>query len=77
VAGSGEVVLGPVEVETAVTVEGDFRIVLPQDVPARVVGTASVPSTWSPDANGAVSPALGSGWVITVKPGATVTVAQP
>jgi hypothetical protein len=77
VAGSGEVVLGPVEVETPVTVEGDFRIVLPQDVPARVVGMASVPSTWSPDANGAVSPALGTGWVITVKPGATVTVAQP
>ena len=74
--GAGSVLLGAVEDETPVTVAGDFRIVLPEDVPARVVGVASVPATWAADSRGAASPVLGRGWVITVDPGATLTVAH-
>lgn len=76
VAGSGAVHLGQPDGETAVNVDGPFQLVLPADVPARVNGQASVPASWSIDAQGAVSPVLGSGWVITVSPGATVTVSQ-
>lgn len=76
VAGSGAVHLGQPVGETAVNVDGPFRLVLPPDVPARVNGQASVPASWTTDAQGAVSPVLGSGWVITVSPGATVTVSQ-
>ena len=75
--GAGTVVLGAVDDETSVTVAGDFRIVVPEDVPARVVGVASVPATWAADSRGAASPVLGNGWVITVEPGATLTVAHP
>jgi hypothetical protein len=74
--GAGTVVLGAVEDETAVSVAGDFRIVVPEDAPARVVGVASVPATWTTDTGGAASPVLGTGWVITVEPGATLTVAH-
>jgi hypothetical protein len=59
-----------------VSVAGDFRIVVPEDAPARVVGVASVPATWTTDTGGAASPVLGTGWVITVEPGATLTVAH-
>lgn len=75
-AGSGSVRLGPVDEETAVSVDGSFRIIVPPDTPARVVGVASVPASWSLDSNGAVAPALGSGWVITVVPESSVTVSE-
>jgi len=75
--GGGVVTLGEAGGEVPVTVDGSFRIVIPDDVPARVVGTASVPATWVPDAQGATSPAGEGGWVIAVHSGATVNVVAP
>jgi hypothetical protein len=76
VAGSGTVVLGDSDGETDVAVDGVFHLVIPEGVPARVNGRASVPASWAPDAVGASSPAPGEGWVITVGPEATVTVSE-
>lgn len=76
VDGSGVVELGEVEDETRVTVGGAFRVVVLDGVPARVVGEASVPASWTLDAQGAVSPVLGAGWVIEVRSGATLTVSE-
>lgn len=76
VDGSGTVELGEVAGETNVSVNGSFRLVLPPDIPARVVGQASVPASWTLDSRGAVSPVLGTGWVIDVRPGATLTVSE-
>ena len=72
--GSGVVILGTATSETSVRVDGTFRIVVPEGVPARVNGTASVPASWSLDGSGATAPSPGTGWVITVGPEATVTV---
>lgn len=74
--GSGVVGLGDVETETRVSVSGSFRIVVPADTPARVVGAASVPSSWVLDGRGAMSPVSGPGWVIAVGPEASVTVSE-
>lgn len=75
--GGGTVTLGEPGGEVPVSVDGSFRIVIPDNVPARVVGTASAPATWVPDAEGAVSPAGAGGWVITVPSTATVNVVVP
>lgn len=74
--GSGVVRLGEVDVETPVFVDGSFTLVVPPDVPARVVGVASVPATWSQDARGATAPTAGEGWVVSVVSGAEVTVSE-
>jgi hypothetical protein len=74
--GSGLVNLGAADDETGVAVDGVFHLVVPAGVPARVNGRASVPASWTPDAIGAVSPEPGDGWVITVAPGARVTVSE-
>lgn len=76
VGGSGVVRLSGVAGETPVSVDGSFRVVVPSGTPARVVGTASVPASWSVDSGGGVSPAAGEGWVITVAPGSTVTISE-
>lgn len=72
--GAGVVTLGESSGEVPVTVSGSFRLVIPDTAPARVVGAASVPATWVPDDQGAVSPAGDGGWVITVRSDATVNV---
>ncbi len=72
--GGGTVRLGPTNGEAPVDVDGSYRLVIPDDVPARVSGNASVPATWIVDAEGATSPAGGDGWVITVASGSTVNV---
>lgn len=66
VSGAGTIRLGTVNVETPVNVSGSFQVVVPDGVPARVVGTASVPSSWNLNSDGAQSPNTGAGWVITV-----------
>lgn len=74
--GAGTVRLGSIDEETPVTVDGTFDVVVPPDTPARVIGVASVPSSWSLDDRGATAPASGSGWVISVVTEADVTVAE-
>jgi hypothetical protein len=74
VGGSGTVTLGDPGGEAQLSVDGDIRIVLPGDVPARVNGVASVPATWTPDSEGAMAPPVGVGWVITVVGDSSVAV---
>ena len=74
--GTGVVHLGAVDGETPITVGGSFRIVVPIDSPARVTGVASAPGSWTLDADGAVAPTFGEGWVITIEPEAAVTIVE-
>jgi hypothetical protein len=76
VTGAGTVHLGPTDVETPVEVGGSFHVVVPSGTPARVVGIASVPATWTLTSAGANSPAGGDGWVVTVVGDATLTVSE-
>lgn len=76
VGGAGTVVLGEPSGERPVAVGGSFRVVIPEGAPARVIGVASVPASWSPNEQGAVSPAGGEGWVLTVVGDATLTVSE-
>lgn len=74
--GTGTVILGAADSETLVTVDGSYRVVVPDGVPARVNGLATVPASWSLDSAGAIAPTAGAGWVIVVGPEASVSVAQ-
>ncbi|MFP4074595.1 MAG: hypothetical protein ACLFVZ_11215, partial [Actinomycetota bacterium] len=74
--GDGTVRLGSVDQEIPVTVDGSFDVIVPPDTPARVVGVASVPASWSVVDRGATAPASGTGWVINVVTDADVTVAE-
>jgi hypothetical protein len=74
VDGGGSVSLGAATADTVVTVSGDFELVLPAGAPARVVGDATVPSSWTASDDGYVSPAAGEGWVISVGEGSSLTV---
>jgi hypothetical protein len=76
VGGAGTVTLGATIGATPVTVGGSFRVVIPEGIPARVVGVASVPASWTLTAEGAASPAAGDGWVITLVGDASLTVAE-
>lgn len=75
-AGEGRVRLGDVDGETPISVSGSFRLVVPADVPARVIGVASAPASWTRDADGAIAPTFGEGWVINVDSGAEVVIAE-
>lgn len=72
--GAGVATLGATAAETPVAVLGDFRVQVPADAAVRVIGAASVPSDWTLTDDGAVSPALGDGWVLTVVGDGTLTV---
>lgn len=74
VSGSGEVRLGVTSMETPVNVGGSFTISVPDGVPARLVGLASVPASWTLTQEGATTPGGGAGWVITVVGDSSVTV---
>jgi hypothetical protein len=72
--GAGSVRLGPPTGETPVTVLGEFHVTVPANIPVKVIGVASVPADWNLTADGAVSPGLGDGWVVTVVGDGTLTV---
>ena len=74
--GAGTVILGDTLGETPVSLQGSFLVVVPSGVPARVVGVASVPSTWVLDEEGASAPVSGGGWVLTVVGDTTLTVTE-
>lgn len=74
--GEGRVVLGEATENVVVTVSGDFGIVVPGGVPARVVGQAVVPSGWAADDEGYAGPVPGEGWVISAAEGASVIVTE-
>ena len=73
--GGGEVELGSPAGPTTVIVDGNFVIRLPEQSPARVIGMASIPASWSLTEDGAVSPVDGEGWRIVVRGEATLTIA--
>lgn len=74
--GAGTVRLGTTLTETAVTIRGSYSVVIPAGAQARVIGVASVPATWTLTQDGAVSPAGGDGWVITVVGDATLNLRE-
>lgn len=76
VSGAGTIHLGEATIETTVDVGGSFRVTIPEGAAARVVGTASVPSTWTLTPDGATAPGGGVGWVFTVVGDASLTVAE-
>lgn len=76
VDGDGVVRLGGVSEETPISVSGSFQVVIPPGTAARVIGLASVPASWTLDDRGATSPAVGTGWVITVEPGASLSISE-
>ena len=76
-AGDGRVVLGEASEPTAVTVEGDFELVVPSGTPLRVIGDANVPVGWKEAPDGWLAPAVGEGWVVSVAAGATLVVSNP
>lgn len=75
-SGAGTIHLGTVTAETPVNIAGSFQVTLPSEVPARVVGTASVPASWNLTADGAEAPNSGDGWVITVVGDTSLTVVE-
>lgn len=75
-AGAGTVALGAATVETAVVVVGRYQLTVPIGAPVRVIGAASVPATWTLTEDGAVSPGLGSGWVMTVVGDGELTIRE-
>jgi hypothetical protein len=76
VDGGGSVFLGAAAATTVVTVSGDFDLILPSGVPARVVGDATVPAGWTASQDGYESPTPGEGWVISVGEGSSLTVGE-
>jgi hypothetical protein len=74
--GSGTVSLGSVDTGTPVSIDGNFHIVVPDGHPVRVVGAAEVPDDWNRDENGILSPAEGSGWIISVATGSVVRITE-
>ena len=74
--GAGSAALGAAPENVVVTVSGAFEISLPPGVPARVVGEAAVPPGWAPTNDGYESPTAGSGWVISVGEGSSLTVTE-
>lgn len=64
--GEGSVELGQPTNSVVVTVAGDFELVVPSGVAARVVGQATVPVDWIEVDDGFESPVAGMGWVISV-----------
>lgn len=74
--GAGSASLGPVANNVVVTISGDFEIIVPAGIPARVVGQAEVPSGWAEVSDGFESPTPGPGWVISVGQEASLTVTE-
>jgi hypothetical protein len=75
--GTGRARLGVTNQEVAVTVSGDFEIVVPPGTPARVVGAAEVPPDWSEVPGGRSSPTEGPGYVFSPAPNASLRISYP
>ena len=75
-SGAGTIDLGTVTAATPVNISGSFRVTVPAEFPARVVGTASVPASWRLTADGAQAASPGEGWVITVVGDTSLTVVE-
>jgi len=76
VFGTGAVTLDQAGSTVPATVVGTFELLIPSDVAARIIGPADVPASWDQLSDGARSPVLGDGWVISVTDGSTVTVTE-
>jgi hypothetical protein len=74
--GEGTARLGQVDGSVVVTVSGVFEITVPPGVPTRIVGEAVVPPGWVEGSDGFESPAPGTGWVISVDQGTSLTVRE-
>ncbi|HEX6219734.1 MAG TPA: hypothetical protein VF115_01430 [Acidimicrobiia bacterium] len=76
ISGAGTVDLGEATIETPVNVGGSFRVSIPAGSAARVVGTASIPSSWTLTDEGATTPGGGTGWLFTVVGDASLTIVE-
>ena len=76
VFGSGSITLGAVDATVAASVAGEYSIVIPPGIPAKVIGDAMVPGSWNALADGAASPTEGEGWIISVPQGSVVTITE-
>lgn len=74
--GAGTVSLGAPTGETPVAILGSFQVMVPAEAPVKVIGVASVPADWTLTSDGAVSPGLGTGWVMTVVGEGSLTVRE-
>jgi len=74
VNGDGHLILGAASESVVVNVSGVFEIVVPHEVPVRVVGAAVVPEGWIQNGEGFASPTPGNGWVISVGEASSLTV---
>lgn len=72
--GDGIITVGPVAQLTTVSIEGEFQLVVPPGVAARVIGDATVPVSWQQLSDGARSPTSGDGWLISVPDGSSLSV---
>ena len=72
--GTGALRLGATDHATPVAVRGDFSLLIPDDVAARVVGGAAVPAGWLATPDGFRSPVGGEGWVISAAAGSSVEI---
>lgn len=74
--GRGNLSLGAAGETSLVVVEGAFNLSVPAGVPAQVVGSASVPESWSQTSDGWAAPADGDGWVISVPSDSSVSIVE-
>jgi hypothetical protein len=72
--GTGELTLGPTDHPVPMAVRGNFDLLIPGGVPARVVGNVDVPNGWLSTADGFRSPVDGEGWVISAAAGSSVVI---
>jgi hypothetical protein len=72
--GSGALRLGEAGHLVPVAVRGNLLLTIPAGAPARVVGEAQVPETWTTTEDGSSAPVTGEGWLISVAEGATLVI---
>lgn len=73
--GKGELRLSePLLLDPVISLHGEYRVEIPDRVPATVTGLAVLPDNWARSFGGGSSPATGSGWNLVVEPGAIVTI---
>lgn len=73
-SGDGTITVDRVAAPATMNVDGTFTLVVPSDVPVRIVGEASVPNSWEQLGDGWRSPASGEGWVVSPTGSSALTV---